>query len=87
VAGLAQGESIDLANFLFAGNPTISKVTGTAAAGTETDVTIKDGTQTAILKLVNAIAGEFATSASAYSLTADGNTSNQGTLFQLAAPH
>jgi hypothetical protein len=43
VAGLAQSDGIDLVNFLFSGHPTISNVTGTGNAGTDTDVTIKDG--------------------------------------------
>jgi len=86
VAGLSSGDSIDLANFLFSDDPTITKVAGTAAAGTTTNVTIKDGTQSLVLKLVNAIAGEFAVNASAYSLSADSTTANPGTLFQLAAP-
>jgi hypothetical protein len=71
VAGLSSSDSIDLANFLFSDNPTITKVTGTAAAGTTTNVTIMDGTQSLVLKLVKAIAGEFAVNASAYSLSAD----------------
>jgi hypothetical protein len=84
VAGLAQSDGIDLVNFLFSGHPTISNVTGTGKAGTDTDVTIKDGTQSMLLKLVNATAGEFAVNAGAYSLSADANAT-QGTLFQLAA--
>jgi autotransporter passenger strand-loop-strand repeat protein len=86
LAGFAQGDSIDLANFHFSRNPTISNVTGSGAAGTDTDVTVTDGAMSAVLKLVNATAGEFPVDASAYSLTADSNT-HPGTLFQLAAPH
>jgi hypothetical protein len=86
VAGLAQSDNVDLENFLFSGNPTISKITGTGAAGTDTDVTIKDETLSVVLKLANATAGEFAVNASAYSLSTDGGA-NAGTLFHLASPH
>jgi hypothetical protein len=84
VAGLAQGDTIDLANFLFSGAPTISQITGTGAVGTTTNVTVTDGSQSVVLQLVNATAGEYSTSGSAYSLTPDTN-STPGTLFQLAA--
>jgi hypothetical protein len=42
VAGLASDDSIDLANFQFSNNPTISKVTGTGGAGTTTNVTVHE---------------------------------------------
>jgi hypothetical protein len=87
VAGFALGDSIDLENFQFSGNPKIAKVTGTGAAGTTTNVTITDGTQSVVLKLVNDVAGEFAVSAGAYSLTADSHSPIVGTLFELASVH
>jgi len=87
VAGLADGDSIDLGNFLFSGAPTISGVTGSGAEGTATDVTITDGSQNATLALLNQYANQFAVSASAYTLSADSTGGNAGTLFQLAAAH
>ena len=87
VAGLANGDSIDLANFLFSGNPTIDSVTGTGNSGTTTNVTVKDGSLSATLQLFNQYANQFAVNSAAYSLTADNNTPNHGTLFQLAAAH
>jgi hypothetical protein len=63
VAGMADGDGIDLSGFLFSGAPTISKVTGTGAAGTATDLTITDGAQTAVLALLNQYASQFAESA------------------------
>lgn len=85
VAGLASGDSIDLANFLFSGAPTVSKVTGSGAVNTDTDVTVTDGSQHLVLALLNQYANQFAVSASAYTLTADSTASSAGTLFQLAA--
>jgi hypothetical protein len=85
VAGLREGDSIDLANFRAAGNPSIACVSGTAAAGTTTDVTVTDGALSTTLNLVNMFAGQFAVAAGAYSLRADNATPNAGTLFQLAA--
>jgi hypothetical protein len=87
VAGMASGDSVDLANFLFSGTPTISSVTGTGASGTPTDVTITDGSAHLVLALINQFANQFAVSSSAYTLTADGTGGSAGTLFQLAAGH
>ena len=84
VAGLASGDAIDLANFLFANNPHITGVAGTGATGTTTDVTIQDAGSSVTLHLLNQFANQFAPTASTYSLTADANTPNHGTLFQLA---
>ena len=88
VAGLATGDSIDLANFLFSGNPIIAGVTGTGAIGTTTDVTVHDqgGAQSVTLHLLNQSASQFAVDPTAYSLVADNNAPNHGTLFQLVAP-
>ena len=88
VAGLAAGDTIDLQNFHFSGAPTISAVTGTGAVGTTVGVTIKDGAASATIHLLVQYAGQFATSASGYSLTSDnpGSPSTAGTLFQLAPP-
>jgi len=86
VAGLASGDSIDLADFAFANGPKIIEITGTGAVGTPTDVTIKDGALHVILQLVNQMASEFSNNASAYSLTPDNNNPTHGTMFQLAVP-
>lgn len=87
VAGLANDDYIDLTNFQFSNGATISNVTGTGAAGTDTNLTITDGTITAQLALMNQFANQFAVSASAYTLTADSTADNAGTLLQLAAGH
>lgn len=87
VAGLADGDGIDLTNFDYADGATISSVTGTGAAGTDTIVKITDGTITAQLALMNQFANQFGVTASAYTLTADGTQANAGTLLQLAAAH
>ena len=87
VAGLATGDSIDLTNFLFSGGPTIAGVTGTGAVGTTTNVTVHDqgGAQSVTLQLLNQLGSVFAVDPTAYSLVADNNTPNHGTLFHLAA--
>ncbi len=87
VAGMEDGDRIDLSSFLYSGTPTISSVTGTGAAGTTTDITIHDGSVNAMLLLLNQYANQFAVSSSAYTLTSDGTGSTPGTLFQLAAGH
>jgi hypothetical protein len=81
VAGLVSGDSIDLANFLFSNNPTIS-VTGTGNAGSTTNVTVHDGALSATIALMNQFANQFAVNPAAYSLTADNTSaSNAGSLF------
>jgi hypothetical protein len=87
VAGLADGDSIDLSGFLFSGKASISSITGSGAVGTATDITITDGSAHVMLALLNQYANQFAVNASAYTLTADGSAANAGTLFQLAAAH
>jgi len=87
VAGFGDNDDIILADFSFSGNPVISKVTGTGAQGTDTDVTITDNGVTAQIALLNQYANQFAVSASAYSLSADTIQNSGGTLFQLAAAH
>jgi hypothetical protein len=86
VVGLAKGDSIDLANFLFSNNPTITGITGSDKAGATTDVTVKDGSLRVTLELLNQYAGQFGLNAGAYSLIPDNNTPHHGTLF-LAVPH
>jgi len=87
VAGLAAGDAFDLSNFLFSNSPEIVKVTGTGAIGTDTDITVQDGSLVANLHLLNQFAHEFLIRASAYSLTSDDvGSATAGTLFQLAAP-
>jgi autotransporter passenger strand-loop-strand repeat protein len=86
VAGLGKGDSIDLADFKFSGNPSVINTTTTTKAGiTTTDVTVRDGLQSVVLHLASAIAGAFPANSAAYSLSAD-SSANPGTLFQLAPP-
>jgi len=87
VAGMASGDSIDMGNFLFSGSPSFTSVTGTGAVNTATDITVTDGSAHVTLALLNQYANQFAVSASAYTLTADGTGGSAGTLFQLAAGH
>ncbi len=87
VAGLANGDGIDLTNFLFANNPTVTGVTGTGATGSTTNVTVKDGSLSATLELLNQYTNQFAVTPTAYSLVADNNTPNNGTTLQLATAH
>jgi hypothetical protein len=86
VVGLAMGDGIDLANFLFSNNPIITGITGSGAAGTTTDVTVKDGSVSVTLALLNQHASQFGLTPAAYSLVSDSNPQNHGTLF-LATPH
>jgi hypothetical protein len=86
VVGLAMGDGIDLANFLFSNNPIITGITGSGAAGATTDVTVKDGSVSVTLALLNQHASQFGLTPGAYSLVSDNNTQNHGTLF-LATPH
>jgi hypothetical protein len=83
---LGNTDQIDLANFQFSGNPTISKVTGTGAVNTTTNVTVTDGALSVTLDLLNQLANEFAVNASAYTLKSDG-ASTPGTLFELTPGH
>jgi hypothetical protein len=87
LAGLASGDSVDLANLQYSGTPTVSSVTGTGATGSYTDVTITDGSAHVMLALLNQYTAQYAVSSSAYTLTADGTGGSAGTLFQLAAGH
>jgi hypothetical protein len=89
VAGMAGRDGIDLANFAFSSHPSVTGVAGTGAAGSTTDVTIADGSQTTTIHLLNQYANQFAVSASAYNLTPDRqpNSGDSGTLFTLASPH
>jgi hypothetical protein len=58
------------------------------AAGSTTEVTIADGSQTTTIHLLNQYANQLAVSASAYNLTSDHESpGNAGTLFTLASPH
>jgi hypothetical protein len=75
VAGLTTDNStffdaIDLADFKFA-STSIASVTGTGAAGTTTNVTLKDSSDglTATLHLLNQSVNQFAVNAKDYSLT------------------
>jgi hypothetical protein len=85
VTGFAASDSIDLSNFAFA-TTSITKITGTGAVGTTTDVTLTDSASrlTETLHLVNTTAKEFGTIASDYVLTADHDVPIIGTLFHLA---
>ena len=81
----ASGDSVDLSNFAFSGSPTIKSVTGTGAANTATVVTVVDGSQSAVINLLNETANEYPVKASAYVLTKD-SSATPGTLFELAGP-
>ena len=88
VAGMAHRDAIDLANFAFSTDPSITNVAGTGAAGSITDVTVSDGSLTATLQLLNHSASQYPVDSSAYSLTSDHHGSaNAGTLFTLAPSH
>jgi hypothetical protein len=84
VAGMAGHDNVDLANFAFSGDPLVTSVSGTGAAGTTTDVTIQDGSLTTTLHLLNQYTSQFAVSASAYTLTSDHTGSDPGTLLAVA---
>ena len=89
VAGLGAADSIDLADFL-SQDTAITRVTGTGAAGTTTNVTLADhdpsnpSPLTLTLHLMNQFANQFGASASDYSLKSD-STPSHGTLFELAS--
>ena len=86
VTGLAQADSIDLADFAFSSHPDITDVTGTGAAGSTTDVTIADGSLTTTLQLVNQYAGEYSITSTAYTLETDNpGSASAGTLFTTVA--
>jgi hypothetical protein len=88
IAGMAQSDSVNLANFAFSGDPVINGVTGTGAVGTTTDVTISDGSLTTTLDLLNQYASQFAVDPGSYHLASDHSGSNTaGTFFTLANPH
>src|SRR5262249_48691218 len=85
VAGLAQANSIDLADFAFSSHPIITSIAGTGAAGSTTDVTIADGSLTTTLELLNQYAGEYPIASTAYHLESDNPGSpGAGTLFTTA---
>jgi hypothetical protein len=80
VAGMASTsrtvfDSIDLTDFKFS-STRITSVTGTAQAGTTTNVTLTDSLDhlTATLHLLNQSANQFAVTPNAYSLNADGTS-------------
>jgi hypothetical protein len=84
VAGMADHDNVDLANFAFSGDPLVTSVTGTGAAGTTTDVTIQDGSLTTTLRLLNQYTSQFAVNTSAYTLKSDHTGSDPGTLLAIA---
>jgi fibronectin-binding autotransporter adhesin len=87
IAGMAKGDSVDLADFAFSSHPVITNVSGTGAAGTTTDVTITDGSLTTTLQLLNQYAGQYPVASKAYHLASDHSGSGSaGTLFTLASP-
>jgi Ca2+-binding RTX toxin-like protein len=67
--------------------PKITKITGTGAAGTNTNVVVTDGALTVTLHLLNQYASEFVKNPAAYTLTPDGPAPSAGTIFQLASRH
>jgi hypothetical protein len=87
IDGLAHGDAIDLADFAFSTHPTVAGVAGTGAAGSITDVTVNDGSETVTLELMNHFAGQYSANTSDYSLTSDHHGANAGTLFTLAPTH
>ncbi|MBV8779247.1 MAG: hypothetical protein JO258_18785, partial [Alphaproteobacteria bacterium] len=87
VAGLATGDAVDLANFAFGATESISGITGNGAKGTDTNVTIKDGSLSATLHLLNQFANQYSTNKSAYQLVSDNSGTHPGTLFELATHH
>ena len=94
VAGLAAASStsfnaIDLTDFKFA-DTSITGVAGTGAQGTTTNVTLKDSSDglTATIHLLNQFAGQFATTASAYTLaSAQPASPTAGTLLTVVPSH
>jgi hypothetical protein len=86
VVGFAKGDGIDLTNFLFSSKPAITSVIGSGNVGSTTDVTVKDGSLSVTLALLNQYGSQFGATASDYSLVRDNNTPHHGTLF-LAASH
>ena len=71
VAGLAQGDAIDLADFAFSAHPVITNVTGTGAAGSTTEVIITDGSLSTTLRLLNQYDNEYPIASTAYYLQSD----------------
>jgi hypothetical protein len=86
VAGFTDSDAIDLTNFAFS-KAGIVGLSGTGVAGTDTVVTIKTGSATANIALLNQFANQFAVNVSAYTLASDRTGTTPGTLFELASPH
>ena len=68
---MAGRDGMDFVNFAFSSHPSITGIVGTGAAGSTTDVTIADGSQTTTIYLLNQYANQFAVAPSAYGLTSD----------------
>ena len=88
VAGLASGDAIDLLDFQFATNPTISGVTAILQNGSPVGaaVTVKDGALSATISLLNQSGVPYSTSPGAYALASDNTGLHPGTLLELAPP-
>jgi hypothetical protein len=88
VAGLAAGDAIDLANFQIANNPFISSIAAIIQGGSTVGakVTVKDGSLTAAISLMNQFGVSYSTDPAAYVLASDTKGLHPGTLFELAAP-
>jgi hypothetical protein len=88
VAGLAQGDAIDLQNFRFSGKPTISGVTAITQGANQIGaaVTVNDGALSATIALLNQFGVSYSTNPAAYTLASDNSGLHPGTLLQLAPP-
>ena len=88
VAGLASGDAIDLLDFQFATNPTISGVAAIMQTGSQVGaaVTVKDGALSATISLMNQFGVQYTASPGAYTLASDTAGLHPGTLLELAPP-
>jgi hypothetical protein len=87
VAGLGQTNAVDLLNFAYSKKPTITGVTAIMSGASQIGaaVTVKDGSLSATVDLLNQYGVSYSTSPSAYTLAQD-TTSQHGTLLELAPP-
>jgi hypothetical protein len=84
VAGMGDGDGIDMSDVAY-GGAHISSISGTGALGTDTTLTVTNGTTTAQIALLNQYANQFGLSSSDYTLAV--NAADYGTLLQLASGH
>ena len=87
VAGLTGNDAVDLTNFQFVNQPTVGPVTAISLNGSSgVAVTVKDGSLTATIDLLNQYGSNYSTNPASYVLTSDANGAHPGTLLQLAPP-